>query len=78
MKNSNIIYLDSIHYACRIQEAILPQNDTIEELFHENLFVLFKPRDIVSGDFYWLGKKGERRKLLLLPIVQVMVFPELS
>ena len=53
--------LDSIHYACRIQEAILPQNDTIEELFHENLFVLFKPRDIVSGDFYWLGKKGKKK-----------------
>lgn len=67
MSQKNIIeeqqhnILDSIHYACRIQEAILPQDETIEDLFHENLFVLFKPRDIVSGDFYWLGKKGNKK-----------------
>src|SRR5690554_1779418 len=46
--------IDSIHYASRIQEAILPQKDTISEIFNDNLFVLFKPRDIVSGDFYWI------------------------
>ncbi len=42
---------DSIEYAKRIQAAILPSM----ELFSHNLehFVLFKPRDIVSGDFYW-------------------------
>ncbi len=67
MSQKNIIeeqqtnILDSIHYACRIQEAILPQDETIEDLFHDNLFVLFKPRDIVSGDFYWLGKKGKKK-----------------
>ncbi len=53
--------LDSIHYASRIQQAILPQEEMRTELFGENLFVLFKPRDIVSGDFYWLGTKGNKR-----------------
>ena len=67
MSQKNIIeeqqtnILDSIHYACRIQEAILPQEETIQEFFQDNLFVLFKPRDIVSGDFYWLGKKGNKK-----------------
>ncbi len=48
---------DSIHYAKRIQEAILPPNHTINELL-PNSFVLYKPKDIVSGDFYWIEKKN--------------------
>ena len=47
--------VDSIRYAERIQKSILPTMAEIEGLFGEN-FVLFKPRDIVSGDFYWFGK----------------------
>jgi serine phosphatase RsbU (regulator of sigma subunit) len=45
---------DSIHYALRIQTALLPSL----ELFSEKLdhFVLYKPRDIVSGDFYWVAE----------------------
>ena len=42
----------SIRYAKEIQEAILPTNEEIAELLSES-FVLFKPKDIVSGDFYW-------------------------
>lgn len=49
---------DSIHYAKRIQEAILPPQELFDQLL-PNSFVLFKPKDIVSGDFYWLDKKGE-------------------
>lgn len=48
---------DSIHYAKRIQEAILPPNHVIGELL-PNSFVLYKPKDIVSGDFYWIEKKN--------------------
>jgi len=44
---------DSIHYAKRIQTAILPHGDYISELMPFR-FILFKPRDIVSGDFYWM------------------------
>ena len=45
----------SIEYASRIQMAMLP----VEDLFNGNFsdhFILFKPRDIVSGDFYWIGE----------------------
>ncbi len=48
---------DSIHYAKRIQEAILPPPALFDQLL-PNSFVLYKPKDIVSGDFYWLDKKG--------------------
>ncbi len=44
--------MDSIFYARRIQEALLPPDELLKELLPE-YFVLFKPRDIVSGDFYW-------------------------
>lgn len=43
---------ESIQYAQRIQEAMLPHLDAIRESLPES-FVLFRPRDIVSGDFYW-------------------------
>ncbi len=49
---------DSIHYAKRIQEAILPPNNLVKQILPES-FVLYKPKDIVSGDFYWIDKKKE-------------------
>lgn len=48
---------DSIHYAKRIQEAILPSTQYINEVL-PNSFVLYKPKDIVSGDFYWVVQKN--------------------
>ncbi len=47
---------DSIKYAKRIQNAVLPQEQNIEDSIND-YFILFKPRDIVSGDFYWTTKK---------------------
>lgn len=47
----------SIVYAQRIQQAILPEKEFIASIFPEH-FIFFKPRDIVSGDFYWFSKKG--------------------
>ena len=44
--------MDSIIYARRIQKAILPNIEIIQESL-QHFFILFKPRDIVSGDFYW-------------------------
>ncbi|MBL7930392.1 MAG: SpoIIE family protein phosphatase [Bacteroidia bacterium] len=49
---------DSIHYAKRIQDAILPTANTVKTLLPD-AFILFKPKDIVSGDFYWIEKKGD-------------------
>ena len=48
---------DSILYAKRIQNAILPPKKLISKSMPEN-FILFKPRDIVSGDFYWAAEKN--------------------
>jgi tetratricopeptide (TPR) repeat protein/serine phosphatase RsbU (regulator of sigma subunit) len=50
-KNEEI--LDSIRYAERIQRAILPSPEKWQRLFPES-FLLYMPRDIVAGDFYWL------------------------
>lgn len=49
----------SIQYAKRIQQAVLPGKITLEKTLPEH-FVFFKPRDIVSGDFYWVEKKEEQ------------------
>ncbi len=49
----------SINYAKRIQEAILPTDEEMSRLLPES-FVVFLPRDIVSGDFYWVRKIGSK------------------
>ncbi|MBI3501417.1 MAG: tetratricopeptide repeat protein [Bacteroidetes bacterium] len=56
-KNKDIT--DSINYAKRIQEAILPAKEIKYRIFPD-AFVLFQPRDIVSGDFYWFAEKKGR------------------
>jgi ligand-binding sensor domain-containing protein/serine phosphatase RsbU (regulator of sigma subunit) len=50
---------DSILYAKRIQQAVLPGKRMLEKTLPEH-FILFKPRDIVSGDFFWVEKNEER------------------
>ncbi|KPK83601.1 MAG: hypothetical protein AMS27_12405 [Bacteroides sp. SM23_62_1] len=50
---------ESIHYAEKIQTAILPEQKLMDELMPE-YFVLFKPRDIVSGDFYWVSQVKQK------------------
>lgn len=47
---------DSIEYASRIQTAILPPGDYISRVIPDH-FIFYKPRDIVSGDFYWITPK---------------------
>lgn len=48
---------DSIRYASRIQRAILPSDDILLQTLPQH-FVVFLPRDIVSGDFFWLSQNG--------------------
>jgi serine phosphatase RsbU (regulator of sigma subunit) len=50
---------DSLNYAQRIQEALLPSEDYFRKFFSES-FIFFRPKDIVSGDFYWIGEKDEK------------------
>ncbi|MFZ5552442.1 MAG: tetratricopeptide repeat protein [Bacteroidota bacterium] len=56
-KNRDIT--DSILYAKRIQDAILREENKALSILPEH-FIFFKPKDIVSGDFYWTHKKGEQ------------------
>ncbi|MCF8257659.1 MAG: SpoIIE family protein phosphatase [Flavobacteriales bacterium] len=57
IEKKNREMLDSINYASTIQSAILPSDDLWFKLL-PNSFVLFMPKDIVSGDFYWLENRG--------------------
>ncbi|MEN8120283.1 MAG: SpoIIE family protein phosphatase [Bacteroidota bacterium] len=52
---SKAVILDSINYAKKIQKAVFPSTEYINEVL-DDYFLLFKPRDIVSGDFYWIKK----------------------
>ena len=53
-KNNDITA--SINYALKIQEAILPRDEELRASLNE-YFVFYKPRDIISGDFYWFSKR---------------------
>ena len=57
LKEKNIT--DSLIYAQRIQEALLPSETYFRKHFVDS-FILFKPKDIVSGDFYWIGEKKDK------------------
>ncbi len=48
----------SIHYAERIQKAVVPSEDILKNNFDDS-FILWRPQHIVSGDFYWVGEKGD-------------------
>ena len=59
IEETNKHITDSIKYAKRIQEAFLPSEKSINELL-KNAFILYKPKDIVSGDFYWIERKENK------------------
>lgn len=64
-KNKDIT--DSIHYAKRIQESILPSNNKINELLPES-FIYYQPKDIVSGDFYWMEGIENNSKIIIAAV----------
>lgn len=55
LQQKNILITDSIDYAKSIQDAILPSADVLSNYFAES-YIFYKPKDIVSGDFYWIQK----------------------
>lgn len=66
-KNQELVRLydevkDNIKVAKWIQESILPTQEEINQYLSEN-FVLYMPKDVVSGDFYWFEEKGDRKYL---------------
>jgi PAS domain S-box-containing protein len=58
IQEKNKAITESINYAQRIQSSILPNTKFIQE-FLPKAFILYKPRDVVSGDFPWFFKKGD-------------------
>ena len=58
LEHKNREITDSINYAKNIQVALLPSEEKFNSFFKDS-FVLFKPKDIVSGDFYWLFESGD-------------------
>ena len=60
----NIEITDSINYAKRIQSSILPDINKLKEYFRD-AFILFQPRDIVSGDYYWFDKIDDERFIIV-------------
>ena len=55
LKEKDVLISASLSYAQNIQSAILPFDTRIRQYFSDH-FVLYYPKDVVSGDFYWLGK----------------------
>lgn len=62
-KNQRIV--DSIDYAKRLQESILPTAEELQVILG-NYFILWKPRDTVGGDFYWVRRIDDDRRLVVL------------
>lgn len=58
IEQKNLEVMDSIKYASRIQNAILPPKEQMLKIIPEH-FVLYMPKDIVSGDFYWIEEKDD-------------------
>jgi serine phosphatase RsbU (regulator of sigma subunit) len=63
VESQNTSITDSIRYAKRIQSALLPPDEMVKGIIPES-FILYLPRDIVSGDFYWANKISESKTLV--------------
>lgn len=61
LQQKNKEVTDSIQYSKRIQGSILPGTSRLNNLF-ENYFIYYAPKDIVSGDFYWVDQSLENKK----------------
>jgi len=59
IEQQNTEITDSIHYASRIQSALLPPDEELDRLL-PSYFLLNRPRDIVSGDYYWVSSKDNQ------------------
>lgn len=55
IEHSNQNLVSSINYARRVQNAFMPTDETLSQIFKSH-FVVNQPRDIVSGDFFWVGE----------------------
>lgn len=66
INQQNLQIKSSINYAQTIQQAILPMEDVINNDF--DIFIIYRPKDIVSGDFYWFNHRDEDQMNLLAAV----------
>lgn len=64
LSKTHLAIKDSINYSKKIQKAIFPSKSEMDTVFPNN-FVLFKPKDIVSGDFYWCYEENNKKVIVL-------------
>ncbi|HEX2936346.1 MAG TPA: tetratricopeptide repeat protein [Bacteroidales bacterium] len=62
IKNNNII--DNIHYAVQIQNSLLPDPSLVKSIFPQS-FIYYEPKDLVSGDFYWVAEKDSKKIIVV-------------
>lgn len=60
IEKSSLMITDSITYAKRIQDAVLPASKEIADMLSDDFFILYKPSQIVSGDFYWCSSQQQK------------------
>jgi tetratricopeptide (TPR) repeat protein len=65
LSEANQELIDSINYAHRIQKAVLPTHEEIAKVL-PNHFILYKPRNVVSGDFYWFSDKEKHTVMAVM------------
>ena len=68
IEEQNKNFTDSVNYASSIQKAVLPLHKDIQQCF-KRAFIFYKPKDVVSGDFYWFNKvetKAEQFSILIV------------
>jgi len=65
LEAKNNYITDSVNYAKRIQQAVLPSNETLSSVWDKH-FALLNPKDIVSGDFYWFYEKENKKYLAVV------------
>lgn len=65
LSKSNEKLQHSIRYASDIQAAMLPQEKELNDFFSE-FFIFYRPKDVVSGDFYWFSRVSEHKAIMVL------------
>jgi serine phosphatase RsbU (regulator of sigma subunit) len=65
LKSTSDILEKSIRYASHIQSVVLPEESEMRTFFSD-LFIIFRPRNVVSGDFYWFSKISEEKAVFAL------------
>ena len=63
LEETNRNFGDSVSYASTIQRGLLPKSEQLETLFGRAV-VMWQPKDVVGGDFYWLGQISGARYLV--------------